>query len=89
MKLKFWNQDISDALKANKAAYTEWKEANRPMDIDNPLLQKKKTTRMIFRNSLRSEDLRRKHETRNDLINSNRSDKQISKKTTSKRKHIY
>jgi hypothetical protein len=40
------------------------------MDIENPwLLQKKKTTRKIFRNSLRNEDLRRKHETRNDLIN--------------------
>ena len=40
------------------------------MDIDNPwLLQKKNTTRKIFRNSLRNEALRRKHETRNDLIN--------------------
>jgi hypothetical protein len=70
LKLKFLNQDITDALKANKTAYKEWKEANSPMDIENPwLLQKKKTTRKIFRNSLRNEDLRRKHETRNDLIN--------------------
>jgi len=87
LKLKFWNQDISDALlKANKTAYKEWKEANRPMDIDNPLLQKKKTTRKIFRNSLRNEDLRRKHETRNDLINSNRSDKQMFHKLVRKQR---
>jgi len=88
LKLKFWNQDISDALlKANKTAYKEWKEANRPMDIDNPLLQKKKTTRKIFRISLRNEDLRRKHETRNvNLINSNRSDKQMFHKLVRKQR---
>jgi hypothetical protein len=36
LKLKFLNQDITDALKANKTAYKEWKEANSPMDIENP-----------------------------------------------------
>lgn len=54
LKLKFWNPDIPDALPAAKTAYTEWKETNPPMDINNPLLQKKKTTRKIFRNSLRN-----------------------------------
>ena len=33
---KFLNQGITDALKANKTAYKEWKEANSPMDIENP-----------------------------------------------------
>jgi spermidine synthase len=33
LKLKCLNQDITEALKANKTAYKEWKEANSPMDI--------------------------------------------------------
>ncbi|XP_063427215.1 uncharacterized protein LOC134710750 [Mytilus trossulus] len=76
LKLNVWNKEISESLEANKLAYKNWKSAGRPPNIDNLLLTEKKLTRKNFRTAIRNEEIRRKHNERNDIINYNQNDKQ-------------
>ncbi|VDI59380.1 Hypothetical predicted protein [Mytilus galloprovincialis] len=76
LKLNEWNKEISESLEANKLAYKNWKSAGRPPNIDNILLTEKKLTRKNFRTAIRNEEIRRKHNERNDIINYNQNDKQ-------------
>ncbi|CAC5414584.1 unnamed protein product [Mytilus coruscus] len=76
LKLNVWNKEISESSEANKLAYKNWKSAGRPSNIKNLLLKEKKLTRKSFRTAIRNEEIRRKHNERNDIINYNQNDKQ-------------
>ena len=75
--MDIWNEAIASALNSNRIAYKEWKEAGRPDDIENPLLKRKKETRKVYRQEIRNEELRRKHEERNTISNANQTDKNL------------
>jgi hypothetical protein len=47
LKLNIWNNDIKIAIKQNKLAHKQWKEAGKPKSPEHPLLLHKVETRKI------------------------------------------
>jgi hypothetical protein len=47
LKLNIWNNDIKIAIKQNKLAHKQWKEAGKPKRPEHPLLLHKVETRKI------------------------------------------
>jgi hypothetical protein len=68
LKLNIWNNDIKVAIKQNKLAHKQWKEAGKPKRPEHPLLLRKVETRKIYRTEIRKEESKRKHE-RNLCVN--------------------
>jgi hypothetical protein len=62
------NNDIKIAIKQNKLAHKQWKEAGKPKSPEHPLLLRKVETRKIYRTEIRKEESKRKH-ARHDRMN--------------------
>jgi hypothetical protein len=63
-----WNNDIKIAIKQNKLAHKQRKEAGKPKRPEHPLLLRKVETRKIYRTEIRKEESKRKHEERDKII---------------------
>jgi hypothetical protein len=48
--------DIKIAIKQNKLAHKQWKEAGKPKSPEHPLLLHKVETRKIYRTEIRKEE---------------------------------
>jgi hypothetical protein len=77
LKLNIWNNDIKIAIKQNKLAHKQWKEAGKPKRPEHPLLLRKVETRKIYRTEIRKEESKRKHEERDKIINAQSYNKKI------------
>ncbi|KAH3836856.1 hypothetical protein DPMN_110232 [Dreissena polymorpha] len=54
-KLKVWTQDIGNTLRDKREAYKKWASKCKPQDPNNQLLSNIKTTKRLFRSSIRYE----------------------------------
>jgi hypothetical protein len=59
IELNIWNNNIKDAIKHNKIAHKEWKEARKPKCPQNLLVLRKIETRKIYRLEIRKEESKR------------------------------
>ena len=77
LKLNIWNNNIKDAIKHNKIAHKEWKEAGKSKCPQNLLVLRKIETRKIYRLEIRKEESKRKHEERDKIINAQTHNKKV------------
>jgi hypothetical protein len=65
------------AIKQNKLAHKQWKEAGKSKRPEHPLFLRKVETRKIYRTEIRKEESKRKHEERDKIINAQSYNKKI------------
>ena len=75
--MNIWNNNIKDAIKHNKIAHKEWKEAGKPKCPQHPLVLCKIETRKIYRLEIKKEESKRKHEERDKIINAQTHNKKV------------
>ena len=73
-KLKVWTQDIGIALRDKREAYKKWATEGKPQDPNSQLLSNVKTTKRLFRSSIRCEQARRTMQDRDKILNSRAQD---------------
>ena len=77
LKWNIWNNNIKEAIKHNKIAHKDWKEAGKPKCPQNLLVLHKIETRKIYRLEIRKKESKRKHEERDKIINAQTHNKKV------------
>ena len=76
-KLRTWTPEIQQAVKDKKLAFKHWKDGDRPVEPENPLVLNKKSSTKQLRRQCRIESARSREDSRNALLEAKAGDKKL------------
>ena len=85
-KLKTWTPVIQQAIKDKKLAFNQWKNGNRPVNPENPLVLNKKQTTKQLRTQCRIEAAKGREQSRQMILDAKAGDKKLFYKLIDKQR---